>query len=123
MKTLSALLVLSISTLVTSQVVHAETVMCLPITTLPVTITVPGSYCLTGNLETAITTGNAITIAADNVVLDFNGFELTGSVGDYSTFNRGIYSSKQSRISIRNGSVTGFTFSMTPARTMRPRAI
>jgi parallel beta-helix repeat protein len=108
MKKLSALLSISISTLVTSHVVRAETVMCLPITTVPVTISVPGSYCLTGNLETAITSGSAITIATDNVVLDFNGFELTGSVGAYSTFNRGIYASQQSRISIRNGSVTGF---------------
>jgi hypothetical protein len=108
MKKLVALLSLSLSMVVSGQLVHAETVMCLPITSVPVTISVPGSYCLTGNLETPITSGNAITIAADNVVIDFNGFELTGSVGAYSTFNRGIYSIKQSRITIRNGSVTGF---------------
>jgi parallel beta-helix repeat protein len=108
MNKLAAIVSTTISMLVTGGTLHAETVMCLPIAAVPVTISAPGSYCLTGNLATAITSGNAITITADNVVLDFNGFELTGSVGAYSTFNRGIYASQQSRITIRNGSVTGF---------------
>ena len=47
-----------------------------PILTLPFTITAQGSYCLVRNLSTAQTTGAAITIATDFVVLDMKGFKI-----------------------------------------------
>src|ERR1051325_5982475 len=48
-----------------------------PISSLPFSITQPGSYYLSGNLTG--TTG--ITIAASGVTLDLNGFELVGGAG------------------------------------------
>src|ERR1017187_5689298 len=42
-----------------------------------VTISTSGSYYLTTNI--AVTAGNAITIAADNVTLDLNGFTITST--------------------------------------------
>lgn len=48
-----------------------------PITACGTTITIPGSYYLTGNL-TCTGTSNGITVAADNVTIDLNGFALTG---------------------------------------------
>jgi len=57
-----------------------------PISTAPFTITAPGSYYLTTNLS--ISSGSAITVSANNVMLDLNGFTLfstqapaMGSVG------------------------------------------
>jgi hypothetical protein len=41
----------------------------------PITITEPGSYVLTGNLDVPFNV-NAIVIDAENVVLDLNGFEI-----------------------------------------------
>src|SRR5512141_598037 len=47
----------------------------------PVTITQSGSYKLASNLTVASSTANAISIQADNVTLDLNGFSLTGPRG------------------------------------------
>ena len=44
----------------------------------PVTISQPGSYRLTGNLEVADAASTAIHITADNVTLDLNGFTISG---------------------------------------------
>jgi hypothetical protein len=45
-----------------------------PISSVPFTISAPGSYYLTTNLT--ISSGNAITVNANNVMLDLNGFTL-----------------------------------------------
>lgn len=70
----------------------------------PVTLSVPGSYRLSGNL-TAPANTDGIVIAADFVTLDLNGFTLTGSGSGTGIFNGGI-----GRLGtvIRNGSVTRF---------------
>ena len=72
--------------------------------TFPITISQPGSYFFTRNLTTASTTG--IWIAANNVVLDLNGFTLDGGGnGDY-----GIYDASQAHqnVSVAHGTVRGF---------------
>lgn len=48
-----------------------------PIAAAPFAITNPGSYYLTSNL--AVTAGDAITISADNVTLDLNGFIISST--------------------------------------------
>jgi parallel beta-helix repeat protein len=68
---------------------------------MPCVITNAGSYLLTENLR-GIAGYHGITIAADNVLLDLNGFTLTGIPGTHS----GIYVAEQRRgITVRNGSV------------------
>src|ERR1035441_8295747 len=47
------------------------------ITSAPYTISSPGSYYLTANLS--VTNGNAITITANRVTLDLNGFTLSST--------------------------------------------
>ena len=101
-----ALLALAIAS--ASAPAHAETTNCTPITSLPYTITVQGVYCFTDNLATAITSGNAITIATNNVTLDMNGFKLGGLAAGLGTFANGIYANQQQNITIRNGIVRGF---------------
>ncbi len=76
------------------------------ITSLPITISTPGSYYLTGNL-TATADGSAITIAADNVTIDLNRFILSG--GNTGT-RRGIdVPAARKNLCVRNGTLTGWT--------------
>jgi hypothetical protein len=88
--------------------VGAETVDCTPVTSLPAVITVPGVYCLTGNLATAITSGFAINIKTNNVVLDLNAFRLDGLAAGLGTNAAGIRAANRQNITIKNGTVRGF---------------
>ena len=86
-----------------------ETTLCNQfITTLPYTISVQGHYCFDRNLATAITTGSAITINADFVVLDLNNFKLGGGSAGLSTSAVGISADGHRNITIRNGNIRGF---------------
>ena len=87
---------------------RAETVNCTAITTLPAVITVQGLYCFTGDLATAMTTGNAIDIQTSNVVIDLNGHKLGGLAAGVGTQANGIHAEQRKNITIRNGTVRGF---------------
>lgn len=87
--------------------IQAETINCTPITALPATITAQGIYCLTGNLVTSQTSGNAITINAPNVTIDLNGWKVGGQGAGTSSLATGIYSSANN-VTIQNGIVRGF---------------
>ena len=87
---------------------QAETVNCTAITTLPYIISTQGVYCLTGHLSTGITTGSAITIDTNNVVLDLNGFKIGGQSAGLGTTATGIYAYQRQNITIKNGTVRGF---------------
>ena len=66
-------------------------------------ITQPGSYYLTGNVETG--TKGGITIGTDNVTIDLMGFEVSGPG---TGTNHGIYMFGRDGVEIRNGTVRGF---------------
>jgi parallel beta-helix repeat protein len=71
------------------------------ITSMPYTITQPGSYFLTGNLTGAGGSGG-ILIRTNNVTLDLNGFSVIGTPGD----TEGIRVTSASRyVVVRNGSI------------------
>lgn len=80
-----------------------ESLQCTTITSVPITISAAGSYCLTGDLTTSATT--AITIQADNVVLDLNNHTLRGPGGSGSN---GIYANQHRGLRIHNGTLRGF---------------
>ena len=101
---LALLLLVSIWVLPT----RAETIDCTAITSLPYIITPQGIYCLTGNLSTSMTSGNAITINTNNVTLDLNGYKLGGLGAGDSTFATGIFAAERKNITIKNGIVRGF---------------
>ena len=88
--------------------VNAETTNCTAITSLPYTISNQGVYCLTGHLSTNMTLGRAITINANNVTLDLNGYKLGGLAAGAGTQTTGIYSQLRKNITIRNGTIRGF---------------
>jgi hypothetical protein len=72
-----------------------------PISSLPLTITAAGSYYLTTNL-TGAAGANGITVAADNVTVDLNGFSLLGVAGSGSGL---ICSGPRTRLVVRRGVV------------------
>ena len=78
-----------------------------PISSLPYKITAEGSYYLTANL-TATGAGAGITIAADNVTLDLDGFALVGG-GSGSVTGINVPATHKN-ILIRNGTVRGWTY-------------
>ena len=87
---------------------QAETIDCTAITSLPTTITTQGIYCLTGNLSTGMTSGNAIEIQTNNVTIDLNGYKLGGLGAGDTTLTNGIYAASRKNITIKNGIIRGF---------------
>jgi hypothetical protein len=78
------------------------------ISSVPYTISLPGLYCLAGNLSYTPTTGPAITVNASDVTLDLMGFCLTGP-GKAFANNHGInIQNGASNVEIRNGSINNF---------------
>src|SRR5262245_22555644 len=108
MRTTSTLALTALAICSAATRADAETVNCTAITSVPYTISAQGVYCFTGNLATAMTSGNAITIATSNVTLDMNGFKLGGLAAGLGTSTVGIFANQQQNITIRNGIVRGF---------------
>lgn len=78
------------------------TLACTPITSVPITLTMPGTYCFTGDL-TAPANQTAITINGSGIALDLRGRALWGSDSASGT---GISVSTDSRdILLRNGRI------------------
>lgn len=76
------------------------------IDTLPIDITKPGTYKLSKSLSA---TGNAIQILSDDVEIDLAGYSITGPADD-KVETLGIYSFGNNHITVRNGSINGFTY-------------
>ncbi|HEX5223318.1 MAG TPA: right-handed parallel beta-helix repeat-containing protein [Verrucomicrobiae bacterium] len=77
-----------------------------PISSLPFTISTPGSYYLTGSLES---TNSGITVSANNVTIDLMGFTIGGA---QDTNHPGIHvagaTNVMRNVIIRNGMITRF---------------
>ena len=73
---------------------------------LPLTITVPGSYILTGNLSGA-GIGDAITINTNQVTLDLNGFQMNGTGGSGDAIALGAVK----HVTIQNGAIRNWALS------------
>jgi len=78
------------------------------IASLPATVSTPGTWCLKSDLNTAITTGNAITIANNNVTIDCNDFKIDGLAAGAGTSTNGIFASNRLNATIRHCNVRGF---------------
>lgn len=78
-----------------------------PITSLPFSISVSGSYYLAKNLQFDATSGDAISITAPNVTLDLNGFTISSTDG--VTGNAIKVSDNLNNIAIKNGNITSNT--------------
>jgi len=78
------------------------------IASLPATINSQGTWCLKAHLNTSITSGAAITVATNNVVIDCNDFRIGGLNGGVSTNAIGILISSRLNTVVRNCGVRGF---------------
>jgi hypothetical protein len=75
-----------------------------PIASGPFTITTPGSYYLTTNVT--VSAGTAITVSANNVRLDLNGFTIS-STENPATTGYGILLNAVTNITIVRGFISG----------------
>jgi hypothetical protein len=78
------------------------------IASLPATITTQGTWCLNKDLATSMTSGNAITIATNNVTLDCNHFKIGGLSAGTGTFAYGVRADSKLNATIRNCNIRGF---------------
>jgi len=78
------------------------------ITSLPATITAPGIWCLDRDLSTAITSGIAVTVNANNVTIECNRFRIGGLQAGPGTSAFGIAAESRLNTTIRNCSIRGF---------------
>lgn len=74
-----------------------------PINALPLTINASGNYYLTRDLSLGVT-GSAITVNADDVTIDLNGFTLHGA----GLGTTAVGANTVSRLTVRNGHINSF---------------
>jgi hypothetical protein len=79
------------------------------ITSLPCTISVPGNYQLASSLVSAV---DAITVNTDNCTIDFDGFVISYA-GKGKNACSGIVSKNHANLTVRNGTITGFSTGVT----------
>lgn len=78
------------------------------IESLPTYISTQGNWCLRKDLNTAITSGAAIAVHANNVTIDCNDFKVGGLAGGAGTMAIGILSPDKQNTTVRNCNVRGF---------------
>jgi hypothetical protein len=76
---------------------------------LPATIAQSGIYCLTSDLAYQPADGNAISINANDVVLDLNGHKLDNLKAGAGTVAAGIFASQRRNVVVKNGTIRGFS--------------
>ncbi len=78
------------------------------IAAVPYAITAQGHYCLTNNLTWSATSGDAIIITANSVILDLRGYKINGQSAGIGTTANGVHVVNQKFVTVRNGSIRGF---------------
>jgi hypothetical protein len=98
---------------------RAESILCTPIPSVPYTIQSRGVYCLDRDLIRSFgqRADAAITVNADHVVVDLNGFTLGAFPGATDpeelpppgvTLAVGIHALNRSHVTVKNGTIRGF---------------
>lgn len=78
------------------------------IDSVPVTISRQGVWCLRKDVSTAITSGSAITIVANNVTLDCNDFKVGGFAAGVGTSTNGVSANNRLNVTVRHCNIRGF---------------
>src|SRR5688572_22532073 len=71
------------------------------IASVPTTISTQGIWCFNKDLNTPVATGSAITVTANNVTIDCNGFKLGGLQAGLGTATVGIFANGRSNLTVR----------------------
>lgn len=79
------------------------------LTSLPASITTPGTYYLKSDFSVNMSNGQAIAVNASGVTIDLNGHTVTNTYGLANTA-AGIAANGQAMITVRNGTITGFCY-------------
>jgi hypothetical protein len=82
------------------------------ISALPATVNAAGTWCVTVDLATSITTGNAISIVANNAIVDCLDHVIDGSGGGAAATSNGIIANEAVNATVRNCHVRGFFVGM-----------
>ncbi len=80
------------------------------IDTVPTTISTQGVWCMNKDMATSLASGNAITIATNNVTLDCNDFKLGGLAAGTASQAMGIAALLRQNITIRHCNIRGFLY-------------
>jgi hypothetical protein len=80
---------------------------CVAISSLPKTITAPGNYCLGVNHTLTMTTGNAINIAANDVVLDCQNFTIRNLATANNGTSNAINITNRNSVTVKNCRIIG----------------
>ena len=75
---------------------------------VPAVISTQGTWCLRHDLNTAINSGSAITVATNNVTIDCNDFKLGDLAAGAGTQATGIQATGQLNNTVRHCNVRGF---------------
>ncbi|MEW5804456.1 MAG: right-handed parallel beta-helix repeat-containing protein [bacterium] len=82
-------------------------------TTFPILLDEPGNYLLMSDLTVSAVDTNCLQITADEVILDLNGYTLSGPGKGIGSSGCGILACGQDCITIRNGTIQGFFTGLT----------
>jgi hypothetical protein len=80
---------------------------CTQLTSVPVTITQPGKYCLANDFTINSTNAKAITIASNDVTLDCDGHMLKNLATSNAGSSAGIVLSSRNNVTIQNCRIIG----------------
>lgn len=78
------------------------------IDSLPAVISTQGTWCMRKDLSTGIDSGNAITVATNNVTVDCNDFKLGGLAAGADSLAHGIAAVNRQNVTVRHCKVRGF---------------
>lgn len=90
----------------------ADTLNCTnTISSLPATLSTSGTYCLTSDLQINISSGFAISILANDVTLDFNGYTISNTnINISSNTSYGVIAQGTVNSVIKNGKLDSFRY-------------
>ena len=80
------------------------------ITSVPAVISTQGTWCLKQDLSTSMSSGNAITIATNNVTIDCNDFKLGGLAAGLGTTAFGVQATDRQNATVRHCNIRGFLY-------------
>jgi len=80
------------------------------ITSIPAVIASSGTYCVNADVSMANVSGNAITVNADDVVIDCNEFKIGGLAAGAGTLAVGIGATDRHNLTIRHCNIRGFFY-------------
>ncbi len=101
---LTKIAIIGIAMALVAQNAGAQTV----ISAIPYVITSSGNYVLEKGLTLSVSQGNGITINANDVIIDMNGFAITKHQIGNTPHCFGIYALNRANITVKNGIIFGF---------------